>query len=430
MAQLKSTSVTGNLSVTGNAVASQFIKSNGTEHQILMANGTVQDLNNFTHNIIFDYTNDYNIENINLITAKNLQLISNKLNSSEYSRIYIGNEDGLIQYRTLPQFKTDLGLATVYYYKGTLNDINALKNISSAKIGEVYYILATSDSWACKRQITAATGDNYETYWSNLGANVDLSGYVTLDTDQTITGLKAFTQSIHLQGVNENQFIYFEHTGTETGYDWRLGYMGTGSDDKNYFVIQSNKKSTTFNSAIQIGLISLDVGIGKNLYPLTDNENTLGTSNSKWKKLYTNTINDIIDIHNIKSTDRTSAGDIHALCIYGTTYGNKGTNGADSPYTKLQGQLSYGDPGPQIIFGSNNTLTSGQKMALIYSDHNGVALNAGSSLHLVAQNTATETGQPATFVTDQIKLHRLLNLSGHANFQYNSTDKCIDVIFT
>jgi hypothetical protein len=78
------------------------------------------------------------------------------------------------------------------------------------------------------------------------------------------------------------------------------------------------------------------VGVGKNLYPLENNKNTLGTSNFKWKTLYANTINDIIGIHNIKSTDRDTAGDIHALYIYGTTYGNK-VNGEDSPYTKLSG---------------------------------------------------------------------------------------------
>lgn len=41
MAQLKSTSVTGNLSVTGNILASKIIKLDGTTHEVLLADGTV-----------------------------------------------------------------------------------------------------------------------------------------------------------------------------------------------------------------------------------------------------------------------------------------------------------------------------------------------------------------------------------------------------
>lgn len=44
MAQLKSTSVTGNLSVTGNVVASQFTKFGGTNNQILLADGSTKSL--------------------------------------------------------------------------------------------------------------------------------------------------------------------------------------------------------------------------------------------------------------------------------------------------------------------------------------------------------------------------------------------------
>lgn len=44
MAQLKSTNVTGNLSVTGNILASKIIKIGGTSNQILMANGETTNL--------------------------------------------------------------------------------------------------------------------------------------------------------------------------------------------------------------------------------------------------------------------------------------------------------------------------------------------------------------------------------------------------
>jgi hypothetical protein len=43
-------------------------------------------------------------------------------------------------------------------------------------------------NWACKAAVTAATGNNYATYWQSIGNTISLSGYVTKDTDQTITG--------------------------------------------------------------------------------------------------------------------------------------------------------------------------------------------------------------------------------------------------
>ena len=46
MAQLKSTNVLGNLSVTGNILASKFIKLGGTANQILMADGSTLDKSN------------------------------------------------------------------------------------------------------------------------------------------------------------------------------------------------------------------------------------------------------------------------------------------------------------------------------------------------------------------------------------------------
>lgn len=52
MAQLKSTSVTGNLSVTGNTIASKFIKSGGSKNELLLANGETTSLNTINANIL------------------------------------------------------------------------------------------------------------------------------------------------------------------------------------------------------------------------------------------------------------------------------------------------------------------------------------------------------------------------------------------
>ena len=44
MAQLKSTSITGNLAVTGNTLASKIIKLGGTTHELLLADGSVANI--------------------------------------------------------------------------------------------------------------------------------------------------------------------------------------------------------------------------------------------------------------------------------------------------------------------------------------------------------------------------------------------------
>lgn len=209
MAQLKSTSVTGNLSVTGNVVASQIIKLDGTNKHLLAADGSVYNLDNFTSGIKFSGDgvavggHKYSIYTEQYIRASWLQHLSSNLNSANYDKICITDNNGWIYYRTKTQFIQDLDLSQVYNYKGTLEDLNALKSVASARVGDVYFISATNDSWACKQKVTSATGDNYANYWSNLGKNVDLSGYMTLDTEQTITGKKTFN-NIHAATFNGN----------------------------------------------------------------------------------------------------------------------------------------------------------------------------------------------------------------------------------
>jgi hypothetical protein len=78
----------------------------------------------------------------------------------------------------------DLGLATVYRYKGTVTWAQLLA-ITSAQIGDVYSISDkdpdgnTDADWACYEPVTAATtSSNYRSYWQSLGGKVDLAAYV------------------------------------------------------------------------------------------------------------------------------------------------------------------------------------------------------------------------------------------------------------
>ena len=55
-----------------------------------------------------------------------------------------------------------------------------------------------------------------------------------------------------------NQFIRFKYSSTDLdNYSWRLGYLGSGSGNANYFVIQSNHNGG-WNSALQLGLQQYD----------------------------------------------------------------------------------------------------------------------------------------------------------------------------
>lgn len=93
--------------------------------------------------------------------------------------------------------------------------------------------------------------------------------------------------------------------------------------------------------------------------------------------------------YNESVTSGTTAAARNALCIYGPAYGN------DAKYIKTSGQMSYGDPGPQIVFGTDSNLTKSQKIAIIYTDND--TIGTGNSLSLVS------TEANAHFIAPTIK---------------------------
>ena len=77
-------------------------------------------------------------------------------------------------------------------------------------------------------------------------------------------------------------------------------------------------------------------------------------------------------------TDNTTNVYRNSLILHGTAYGN------NEAHIQNKDKLTYGDPGPQIIFttGGFDLASGDQIMSLIYSDHNDVG--DGNSLHLVS----------------------------------------------
>ena len=106
----------------------------------------------------------------------------------------------------------------------------------------------------------------------------------------------SLTGDLALNQNNEDRFITFYYTGN-TGFDWRIGSLGTGSGDANYFVIQSDKNDGTYVNAMQIGLTSLDVTFSGNVTA----PKFIGALNGTADKAISDSYNNVIGETYIKS---------------------------------------------------------------------------------------------------------------------------------
>ena len=86
-----------------------------------------------------------------------------------------------------------------------------------------------------------------------LSNNINLCGNITIDASD-----------------NVDRYFIFD-SGDSNGYSWRIGYLGTGTDEKNYFVIQSNGKDAAWANIIRCGLISHEVQFTGDISILTGN---------------------------------------------------------------------------------------------------------------------------------------------------------------
>ena len=187
MANLKDTLVLGKLTATDSIIANKFIKVNGVNTDLLLANG-------------------------DLLARSELQnklIISETQSTSDYPFItglsFGTNSQGKATLEITRQSLSDLKLSNVYRYMGTKTWAQ-LKQIASARVGDVYSISDQDGEgnlgadWACYQTVTAATGDNYATYWASLGVKLDTRKLVTTDTTQDISGAKTFTTTLSIDG--------------------------------------------------------------------------------------------------------------------------------------------------------------------------------------------------------------------------------------
>ena len=242
-------------------------------------------------------------------------------------------------------------------------------------------------------------------------------------------------------------------------YNLRLGPNAENHIDLGCDGIQAKIDSSNTASTLYLNFNGGEINIGGNLTPKTDNTLNLGSNGYRFKHIYSfylhlqgstnpwlklddgssntwyiqsiqsgNSMgfgngwdkslkidnngnvffpgllqNNFRLISNESVTSGTTAGLRNTLLIFGETYGN------DTAYIKTAGKLSFGDPGPQIMFNTQNSLTSGQRLALIYTDHD--SIGSGNGLSLVSSESN------AWFIAPTIKaLTKFIgNLEGNAN---------------
>lgn len=119
------------------------------------------------------------------------------------------------------------------------------------------------------------------------------------------------TGDLYLSAGDEDRFLQFAYTGT--GYDWRIGYLGSGNGNANYLVFQSNgTDGVTWTNALRFGLIDLNATFSGALLPSSSGAKDIGSSSLRWKGLYGQTldINGNATIGNAASNTHTIKGTI------------------------------------------------------------------------------------------------------------------------
>lgn len=147
--------------------------------------------------------------------------------------------------------------------KADITDIApAYDSTSTYAVGDI--VSYDGDIYKCNTAISVAEAWD-SAHWARksvqelIEENVpDLSNYVNLDGEQTITGQKTFGASIK-----------FSSSGTKALYYGNTNFL-----------------EYSLNNGMKIGETSMAIGVRNTLYPNTTNRYSLGRSSNKWQNLY------------------------------------------------------------------------------------------------------------------------------------------------
>jgi len=198
---------------------------------------------------------------------------------------------------------------------------------------------------------------------------------VVADTSVYVQGgTLTMSGDLTLTAGNENRYLNFQYTST--GYDWRIGYEGSGSGNANYLVIESDGTAgTTWSKVLRMGLVDHEATFYGTVQPDETNSRNLGTSSLKWSNVYATNLNGNLVGGTISGTTLTASSTVKFTGI--TTTGILKITSGTVGVTTVIGvdYLPVGSGSTQVAAGNH-----GHNYALSSSDGGSATyVNTGSS---------------------------------------------------
>ena len=285
---------------------------------------------------------------------------------------------------------TNCGASTASFYAPTSVGTSGYV-LQSNGSGAPTWINATSSNTA-STVVKRNSSKGFEAGAVNLSGNLRIGNTSNTATTADAVGiyvrdLRAVSMTPDTLGEHTAVF-YFDEAGPSGDASWKgiLRIKGWEGAYAAWEIAGPATTSDTKNIYVRTGLGGSSWGSWRKLLD-SDNFGDYAAAKShshSYLPLAGGTVTGDTIIRKIKIfedtvTSGTSSGNRSVLAVMGDTYGN------DATYIKTAGKLSFGDPGPQIQFISGTNPASGQRMALIYTDHNNI--HNGNSLSLVSTET-------------------------------------------
>ena len=197
----------------------------------------------------------------------------------------------------------DLGLASALKYVGSVSSLPAATNattystynngdVITVNYKEYAYVKGTSasnSSWTelgdegsyktKQAEVTSATAETNTATTFVYSVTQNANGVIAVKTRPLpsysasththdgrylkLDGSNNMTADVNIIAGDTDKFVNFWYNTNKTaGASWRIGYLGSGTGEANYFVIQSgtsNSSATAWNNALRIGANTFDV---------------------------------------------------------------------------------------------------------------------------------------------------------------------------
>lgn len=302
MAQLKSTLVTGNLSVTDDIVASKFIKNGGTNAQLLRADGgaaaltateVTSSLGYTPSGVIaftggtnkFSYTiNGANSKDVTITPSVTISVGSNAAwdSTTPFIGAIASGTNGITVTR---KSLADIGLSTVFRYKGVKAKYTELPTTGNT----------TGDVW----NVTDKGGMNYAwngSAWQPIGGTLDLSGYALGAASSTTNASALFSNTGGKQLANSGKTIVTTIGSDDSTlptskaiktYITGLNYITSASVGTGVLTIQKNGTAVATFSANASSAAIANITVPTKVSELTNDSGyiTSYTDTNTWREI-------------------------------------------------------------------------------------------------------------------------------------------------